>query len=198
MRSRFLDEKEINALRRAGSFDWLPFAVAIQTGLRIGDVIKARWEDLDGDTLHFRAQKTGKKGEARLTWQTVAALRRRRKGSSVWLFPSPRDPDKHITRQALWYRIKRTARKARVPLDGVRPHSLRKVYAVREYHAHGLGAVSAALQHENMETTELYALSDWATGENAELPLLRGDIPRICQILESAVMANILRKKGKK
>lgn len=197
MRSRFLDEKELRALKTAGSLDWLPFAVALQTGLRVGDVIKARWDDLDGDLLHFRAQKTGKKGTVRLAWQTVAALRRR-KTASAWLFPSPRDPDKHITRQALWYRIKRSARKARVPLAGVSPHSLRKVYAVREYRAHGISAVAAALQHENLETTELYALSDWATGENAALPLLRGDIPRLCQILENSISATILEKKGKK
>ena len=63
--------------------------------------------------------------------------------------------------------------------DGISPHSLRKVYGVREYHAHGISAAQAGLQHTDISTTEIYALADWLTDENADKPLLRSDMARI-------------------
>lgn len=198
MRSRFLEQRELSALRAVGAAVWLPFKIALETGLRVGDIVKIRWRDIEGNKLKYTAEKTGKRGEAILTWQTVADLRRLHANSnSIWVFPSPRRAGRHITRQTLWYRFKRAARRAHIPLGGASPHSLRKVYAVREFRAHGARAASAALQHTNLATTEIYIFSDWATGENAKLPLLREDIPRLCQIMEDLVISKITKKAKK-
>ena len=185
MRSRYLDEREIEAARaRMSARDWLPFAIALDTGLRVGDVAKLRWEDITGREVRFVAEKTGKAGRAALSADTAATLRNfRRVAGSVWLFPSPRDPSRHISRQALWKRLKAAARRAGVAPDGFSPHSFRKVYGVREYHAHGLGAAQAGLQHSDIATTEIYALADWLTAENADKPLLRSDMARIVRYI---------------
>lgn len=185
MRSRYLDDREIAAVRaRMSARGWLPFAVALDTGLRVGDVAKLRWADVTGQEVRFIAEKTGKAGRAALSAETAAALRHfRRSAGSVWLFPSPRRPERHISRQALWKRLKAACRRAGVSVDGFSPHSFRKVYGVREYHAHGLGAAQAGLQHSDIATTEIYALADWLTAENADKPLLRSDMARIVRYI---------------
>ena len=181
MRSRYLEEKEIKALRRAFSpHEWLPYQIAIETGLRIGDVAGLTWHDLQGSRLDFVAQKTGKKGTAFLADETARLLwQQRRRATSAWMFPAPSDDSKHISRQLLWKRLKAACRECRINADGVSPHSLRKVYGVREYRAHGMSAAQAGLQHTDIGTTEIYVLADWLTAENADKPLLRSDMARI-------------------
>lgn len=181
MRARFLTETEVAAIRRAmRPADWLPFAIAIETGLRVGDVCKARCEDIQPAGLFYVAQKTGKAGCAPLrTRLRQECLLQAARTRSPWLFPSPEDMRRHITRQALWKRFKAACKRAGVDPTGASPHSLRKVYGVREYHAHGLEAARAGLQHKDLRTTEIYALADWVSGENAAQPLTRGDLGRI-------------------
>ena len=181
MRSRFLNEREIESISRYMTReDWLPFAIALDTGLRVGDVVKIEWKDVQGNRITFVAEKTRKKGVAYVEETTARILwQRRRQSSSKWVFPSPCDSSRHITRQSLWKRLKAACRRARVPSDGISPHSFRKVYGVREYRTHGISAAQAGLQHTDIGTTEIYVLSDWLTAENGDKPLLRSDMARI-------------------
>lgn len=181
MRSKYLNEREISALRGVvGAREWLPFQVAIETGLRVGDVAKIAWRDVQGSRVSFVAEKTGKKGTAYVSEDTAKALwRARRTALSLWVFPCPNDMTRHITRQALWKRLKAACKRARINADGISPHSLRKVYGVREYRTHGLVAAQVGLQHTDIGTTEIYALADWLTEENSDKPLLRSDMARI-------------------
>lgn len=73
-------------------------------------------------------------------------------------------------------------------MEGVSPHSFRKCFAVDVYHRDGIKAVQEALQHARMDVTEIYALSDWMTGEEADKPLLRQDI-----VLIARAVAHMLR-----
>lgn len=189
MRAKFIDEGELDALAAAMSAaDFLPFAVALETGLRIGDVLKIRHSDVKGRYLHFVAQKTGKAGRAQISAFTARKLREH--NGSVWAFPG-RDPEKPLTRQAAWARIKRACERSGVKPDGISPHSLRKCFAVELSREQGAEAARRALQHTDLRTTELYVLSDWLTGENAEKPLCRKDIAviaeEIFQLLKLAV-----------
>lgn len=185
MRSKYLTDKEIAKLRATMSAsDWDPFQIALETGLRVGDVAKLAWRDLQGSRLEYIAEKTGKRGECYLCAATAERLwARRRVAVSVWIFPNSRDSDRHITRQALWKRLKKACKAAGVIADGVSPHSMRKCYGVREYRAHGLKAVQAGLQHTDIGTTEVYALADWLTADNANKPLLRSDMARILHFI---------------
>lgn len=186
MRSRYLEGKEVAALRRELGADWLPLAVALRTGMRIGDVLKIREADLTPQGVIYTAEKTGKRGFAPLPPDMLHALARQARWG--WCFPSPKVTGKHLTRQAAWQRMKRAARAAGVSLDGVSPHALRKCFAVERMHAEGLGAVQRALQHDRPGVTETYALADWLTGENAEKPLRRGDL-----LLIATKIADLLR-----
>lgn len=142
--------------------------------MRIGDVVALPRAALDGNVITYVAAKTGKPGKAVISDELAADVRRG--ASKKWLFPSPYKRGQHLTRQAVWARLKRASERAAVDARGVSPHSLRKSYAVRLCRESGLGAVRVALQHERNDTAELYALSDWLTGENAKKALLREDL----------------------
>lgn len=176
MVSRYLTEAENAALRQALGSAWLPYEIGLETGLRVGDIIKIRLADITPEGLRYVAQKTGKEGIAPLSASLRENIAREAAEGTEWLFPSPVDPTKHITRQALWKRLKRAAERAGVQRRGTSPHSMRKCYAVREYHTHGLTAAREGLQHTDIRTTQLYALADWLTEENAKQPLLREDV----------------------
>ena len=102
--------------------------VAVHTGLRIGDVLALRTEK-------FRPQM----------WVTEAKTKKRRRVNLpkplfedvkaqvgvTWVFPSPRDPRKHRTRQAVWADVKRAARAFRMS-QNVRVQSLTKRYAAAQ------------------------------------------------------------------
>ena len=180
-KARYLEEREIEAIRlKLDGRSWMVYQVAVETGLRVGDVISLRWEDIEGREIMYRAQKTGKIGVAEISEATAVWLgRQRRWAVSEWVFASPVKPGAHVTRQAVWKRLKRAAEAAGVDLDGTSPHSFRKVFAVQTYHEKGLRAAQEALQHERADVTEIYALADWLTGEEAKKPLLRQDMVRI-------------------
>lgn len=193
MKSRFLTAAELEKLRLACNFDhWLPFEVALVTGMRIGDVLRLKTQNIGCGLITFTAQKTGKSGSVACPRELCDKLRARagnRLGS--WIFPSPANPSAPLTRQAAWARVKRAAKRCGVDPDGVSPHSLRKTFAVQLYQREGLTAVQTALQHARVSTTEIYALSDWLSGENSSKPLTRADIPYVIERVYDALKCRI-------
>jgi integrase len=185
MRSKYIDRKELEKLRSMLAEEaWLPLWVSLETGLRIGDVVKLRRQNLQADGLHYQAQKTGKRGVAKISADLRKVLANKR---GKWLFPSPYKQGKHITRQCAWARVKKAAELAGLEADGVSPHSLRKVFAVELYREKGFKAVQEALQHSSAATTEIYSFADWSTGENADKPLCRKDLQLIVQMVIEAL-----------
>lgn len=139
----------------------LAMEVALDTGLRIGDVLALKKEQLH---THMRVleRKTGKKKRVYipkdLLWRLVIH------SGEVWVFPGAIDPvGKHRTRQAVWKDVKRAAKALRIR-DNVSCHSARKVYAVDIYHRDGLAAAQAALGHDNVNTTLIYLASELCRG----------------------------------
>lgn len=188
MKSKYIPSKELEAIRDAlGAELWLPFEVSLVTGLRVGDVLKIRPSDFTtGNKLIFVAQKTGKRGAVKLPEDLIWRLQRNSK-STRWCFPSPKDPRKHLTRQAVYARIKKGAKMANISSNGISPHSMRKNFAVGLYHDSDIGTVKEALQHTNSATAQIYALADWLTGENARKPLRRGDLEKIIEAVLRAL-----------
>ena len=188
MKSNYIPEKDLDAIKNAlGAELWLPFEVSLATGLRVGDVLKIRPSDFTtGNRLVFVAQKTGKRGAVKLPEDLIWRLQRNSR-LSRWCFPSPKDPRKHLTRQAVYARIKKGARMANISSLGISPHSMRKNFAVGLYHDTDIGAVKEALQHTNSATAQIYALADWLTGENAKKPLRRGDLQKIIEAVARAL-----------
>lgn len=192
MKSRFLEQGEIKALREVSREEaFLPLLLSLETGLRIGDIVALKVANVKPDGIHYTAEKTKKSGVAKIS----ATLRKRLNRRGKWLFPSPYKPDKHITRQAVWARIKTAGKRAGVDLEGLSPHAMRKVFAVELYRQKGFKAVQEALQHNYASTTEIYTFSDWNTGENAELPLKRKDLQLIVKMVLEALGEKAEQKK---
>lgn len=134
--------------------------VAEHTGLRIGDVLALRTDQLRrGQRITVRESKTGKSRRVYLPRKLYDELLTQ--AGDAWVFPSPKDPAKHRTRQTVWSDIKRAAKAFRLP-QNVTPHSLRKVYAVEQWESSGdLAKVGQQLNHSpyHPETTMIYAMA---------------------------------------
>ena len=189
MKSKYIDENELDLLQSVLSKrEFLPLAVSLETGLRVGDVVKLRHEDIKGGYLYFVAEKTKKAGRAKISRDLAHELRV--PNGSEWCFPG-RDPRKHLTRQAVWSRTKRACASVGIDPDGISPHAMRKVFAVECAKNEGAEAAKRALQHSDLQTTDLYILSDWTTGKNAQEPLRRCDIPRIVEEIYRILKMNV-------
>lgn len=134
----------------------LVLRVCLHTGLRVGDVLALRTEQL---APHFwvTEQKTGKRRQIGLPEPLLSDLKKQ--AGKIWVFPG-RDPRKHRTRQAVWKDVKRAARAFRFP-QNVAVHSFRKVYAVDLMAKYGdIEKVRRALNHSSEIITMIYALAD--------------------------------------
>ena len=131
--------------------------VCVATGLRVGDVVQLRTEQL-APQFWITEQKTGKRRRVNLTAALLAELKAQ--AGKVWVFESTRDWRKHRTRQAVWHDVKRSAKAFRLP-QNVGIHSLRKRYAVEqvEHNRGNYAKVQKLLNHADMATTMVYAMS---------------------------------------
>lgn len=139
-------------------------AVSLETGLRIADVLQIRLRDLvddeeRGQGVRYVAHKTGKEGFARCSRGLLDLLRAGADPSGV-CFPARGGwKSRYRSRQAVWKDLRRAAKNAGIK-PHISPHSARKTFAVELYHDRGIKAVQAALQHGNVNTTNLYAFAD--------------------------------------
>lgn len=133
----------------------LVIETALQTGLRVSDVLALRSDKLR-QRMTVKERKTGK---GRRIYLSADLLRRlQRQSGSVYVFPNTLDPFRPRCRQTVWKDVKRAAKALRVDYNAA-PHSARKSYAVDLYRREGFQAVQRALQHDNPATTMLYLAS---------------------------------------
>lgn len=133
--------------------------VCLATGLRIGDVLALRTEQVQrAARFTVKEQKTGK---SRLVYLPAALYERLlRQSGRVWVFEGRVDPKKHHTRQAVFKDLRRAAKAFRISAH-VSPHSLRKVYAVAYYErTKDLAKVKKLLNHSSEAVTMIYAMAN--------------------------------------
>lgn len=135
----------------------LVLRLALATGLRVGDCVKVRVEDIKGRTLYYTAEKTGKSGKKVIDKGLADELRRL--GGSGYVFKHRTRDGQHRTRQAVWNDVKKACKLARIP-EHVSPHSARKTYAVTIRDEYGVERAREELQHDKLDVTMLYAFSD--------------------------------------
>lgn len=139
----------------------LACAVALQTGLRIGDVLSLRREQI-APRMWVTESKTGKRRQVGMPTELANEVLRYSESvsrSSPWAFPG-RKPTEHRTRQAVWKDVKRAASSMRLRTNAG-PHSFRKIYAVRLLQEYGdIERVRRALKHDRQTTTMIYAMAD--------------------------------------
>ncbi|SCJ13243.1 Tyrosine recombinase XerD [uncultured Flavonifractor sp.] len=157
MKTSYLLEREVgHVLAALTPSNRLVCQVCLHTGLRVGDVLELRSQQL---APHFwvTERKTKKRKQVGLPAALLAQLRDQ--AGETWVFPG-RNPSRHRTRQAVWADVKRAAKAFRLP-QNVGPHSFRKVYAVDLLRKYGdLDRVQRALNHGSVETTLIYAMAD--------------------------------------
>lgn len=157
MRTEYLIEREVEqVLDLLTPENRLAMRVALHTGLRVGDVLSLRPEQLRPN-FWITEQKTGKRRQVGLPEPLLGDLKAA--AGRWWVFPGA-DPRKHRTRQAVWKDVKRAARAARLTAN-VGTHSARKVYAVKLLEQYGdIERVRRALNHGGIEVTLIYAMAD--------------------------------------
>ena len=149
----------------------LVMEVILATGLRVGDAVAIKTEQVRRGRFTVREEKTGK--TRRVYLPRKLQLQILQQAGRVWAFEGRTDWRRHRTRNAVYKDVKRAAamfaRTGRLRRGAqVSPHSGRKIYAVAEYHRTGsLARTGAALNHdpEHLAVTMLYALSDKADGK---------------------------------
>lgn len=137
--------------------------VALKTGLRIGDVVTMKTEELKKAAdnkykIKVVEQKTGKLRTVSLGKDLTEQLLCQ--SGTIFVFQGRNGVDTHRTRQAVYKDIKRAGKAFRIK-ENLTPHTLRKVYAVRLYEKYGnIAKVRKALNHSNDAVTMIYALAD--------------------------------------
>lgn len=136
----------------------LAMRVCLETGMRIGDVVALRSENLraygDRYEIAYMAQKTGKCANVEISESLYTALTGNLIDGSLWVFPS-HSKTGHRTRQSVWHDVRRTARRLAIPMH-MTPHSARKTFAVELTARRGIEATRDALQHDRISTTAMY------------------------------------------
>ena len=157
MRTEYLLEKEVEQVLDLLTYDnRLVLRVLLHTGLRIGDALQLRPEQLKPN-FWITEEKTGKRRQVGLPEPLLGDLKAA--AGRWWVFPGA-DPRKHRTRQAVWKDVKRAAQAARLTANAA-PHSARKVYAVKLLEKYGdIERVRRALNHGGIEVTLIYAMAD--------------------------------------
>lgn len=180
----FLDRAEMEALLRApdrttwiGRRDYTLILLALQTGLRVSEIVNLRASDIHLATgPHVRCQGKGRKERCTpLTKQTVAALkqwlREQPQADGAPLFPSRRGGK--MSRDAIEHLVAKYAAMAAAACPtlhrkNVTPHVLRHTAAVQLLQAGVDRSVIALwLGHESVETTQIYLNADLAIKERA-------------------------------
>lgn len=157
MRTEYMIEKEVEQVLGLLTYEnRLVMRVLLHTGIRIGDALQLRPEQLKPN-FWITEQKTGKRRQIGLPEPLLEDLKA--SAGAVWVFPGA-DPRKHRTRQAVWKDVKRAAAACRLTANAA-PHSARKVYAVELLRKYGdIEKVRRALNHGGLEVTLIYAMAD--------------------------------------
>lgn len=180
----FLEPPEVAALlaapnrdRRVGRRDHAMLVLAIQTGLRVSELISLNCQDARlGTGAHVRCRGKGRKERVTpLTDLTVAVLRtwlaETQGQPATPLFPGP--SGEPLTRDAVALIVSKHARtaSARCPSlahKKVSPHVLRHTCAMQLLRAGvDISTIALWLGHESPQTTQIYLHADLALKERA-------------------------------
>ena len=154
---RFFEALESDALS-----PWVKdfFTLLYWTGVRWGNLAKARWSDIDFDAARWiiegRESKNGDEYRVQLTDEAIAILKgmqEKRVDSNPWLFPGAKDRTAHLTDITWpWKKIKELAE-----LSGLTPHDVRRSYGSKMASSNvSLLVIKTLMNHKSIRTTETY------------------------------------------
>ena len=122
------------------------------TGCRKSEILTLRWQDVDGDTLNLAETKTGPR-RVFLNAPARAILERQPRSGSAYVFPSPLDSGRPLSRDLpLWRSVREEA-----GIEDVRLHDLRHTVASHAVlQGVPLPVVSRLLGHKSPSMTLRY------------------------------------------
>ena len=131
-------------------------SLGIFSGLRIGDILSLRWQDL-GSKITLIEEKTGKKREVSIQEDVLKLLDK----CKIELFAEPNDKIIEYTPQHTSRILKQAAFNCGIRNLNVSNHSLRKSFARRIWENNGksessLVLLSQILNHSSIATTRIY------------------------------------------
>jgi integrase len=161
----YLTAPDAERLLEAIKEDWFRDIVifAINTGMRRGELLSLRWQDIDTETrlarITNRVDFTTKSGEQRIVSLNDAALsvldRRRLRSKCDAVFTD--DRGRILTPDTVSHKFKRTVRAVNLP-DALHLHSLRHSFAsLLVGSGTSIFTVSQLLGHSSVKTSQIYA-----------------------------------------
>lgn len=139
-----------------GERDYILFIVGINTGLRVGDLLKLKVKDVKyKKRLVMKEGKTNKKRTVYLH-AVYDELQEYIKGlESEWLFPS-RKGDKAITSTQAYRQLNKAGDMVDIP-DGIGTHTMRKTFGYWYYkQTKDLSTLQEILNHSTPKITKIY------------------------------------------
>lgn len=120
-------------LKEKNARNYILFVMGINTGLRIGDILKLKVGDVQGSHISMREMKTGKQKRIQITASLKRELRWFNEGREVgeYLLRSRKGKNRPIGRSMAYKILKSTA--AEFGLDEIGTHTLRKTYGYHMY-----------------------------------------------------------------
>lgn len=80
-----------------------------------------------------------------------------KKIKSGYIFPAPKDNNKPIPPNTVWYRLKQLAKKAKINPNKIHPHAWRHLFAIKAKEAGmDLDELRDVMGHNNINTTAIY------------------------------------------
>lgn len=147
-----------NFLRQRSERNYLLFMFGINTGLRVGDILKLRIKDVRGKThIQLREMKTGKLKNYLINKKLKQALTGyiSDKDPNEFIFRSRKGSNKSISRQQAYSILSKAGRAC--GLNNIGTHSMRKTYAYHLYKKTGdVVAIMKILNHASPDITLRY------------------------------------------
>ncbi|WP_188376848.1 tyrosine-type recombinase/integrase [Halobacillus andaensis] len=142
--------------RHCSDRDYILFLIGINTGLRVGDMLKLKVKDvMKKKVVKVKEGKTNKFREINLTNIYPEIQSYLDVNSSEWLFPS-RKGDKPISTTQAYRQLKKAGEMADIP-EGIGTHTMRKTFGYWYYkRTHDIFILQAILNHSNIAVTKKY------------------------------------------
>ena len=137
--------------------NYLLFLVGINTGLRIGDIVRLQVADIRGWYIVKRERKTKKIQKIRMNMPLKREIEKFIKGKkpSDYIFQSRNGKNKHITTQMGYLIIKSAAEDCGV--ENIGTHSMRKTFGYHYYKKHkDLAMLMDLFNHSSPMITKRY------------------------------------------